>query len=328
MDFYDLVKSELSEIESEMERLIPKHPAEVYSLLIPFLKRGGKRIRPALSLLCCGATGGNLKKVYLPASIIELFHNFTLIHDDIEDNSLVRRGEPTLHVSHGIPLALNSGDALYTVIWDTMSNLKMPADDLITLQKMFASSFRKVVEGQGTELSWYLENKFNITENDYFSMVGGKTAALLGLSCEIGGYISGAEKTQCTSLKTFGEKIGLAFQIQDDVLNVTGDFSRYKKEIGGDISEGKRTLMVVKVLENAAKSEKQVVENILNSHTRNQKQINQVISLFDKYGAIDYAVNSAKDLLHQAKQEISWLPDGKYKTGLLNLADFVVNRSQ
>ncbi len=328
MDFYELVKKELTEVEMEMEQVIPREPKEVYSLLIPFFQRGGKRIRPALTIIYCAALGGDASKAILPATIIELFHNFTLIHDDIEDNSLMRRGQPTLHVSHGIPIALNSGDAFYTLIWDVIANIDWPPQKLIELQKMYSSSFRRVVEGQGIELAWYRDNKFDITEQDYFDMISGKTAALIGLSCEVGGYLVGADKKKLQSLRIFGEKLGLAFQIQDDILNIIGNFKIYKKEIAGDITEGKRTLMVVKVFEKAKTEEKEQLRKILKSNTRDEKELNFAVSLFRKYDSIDYAKNVATRLTEEAKKEISWLPETKYKKALIQLADFVVNREQ
>ncbi len=328
MDFYELVKDELAEVEKEMEQSIPDEPKGVYSLLVPFLRRGGKRIRPALTIMYCAALGGNVSNAISPATIIELFHNFTLIHDDIEDSSLMRRGQPTLHVSHGVPIALNSGDALYTLIWDIISNLKGEPKKLIELQRMYSASFRCVVEGQGIELSWYRENKFDISEQDYFDMISGKTAALLGLSCEVGGIIAGADNAKLLSLRRFGEKIGLAFQIQDDILNIVGNFKVYKKEIAGDITEGKRTLMVVRVFEKASKQEKELLKKILGSRTSDEKEIGAVVSLFKKYGAIDHARDVAVKLAQEAKGETSWLPETKYKEALLQLADFVVKREQ
>ncbi|MDO8553410.1 MAG: polyprenyl synthetase family protein [Candidatus Micrarchaeota archaeon] len=328
MDFYELVKTELIEVEMEMEQLIPKEPKEVYNFIVPFFQRGGKRIRPALTIIYCAALGGDISKAILPATIIELFHNFTLIHDDIEDNSLMRRGQPTLHVSHGIPIALNSGDAFYTLIWDVINNLDWPPQKLIELQRMYSSSFRRVVEGQGIELAWYRDDKFDITEKDYFAMISGKTAALIGLSCELGGYLVGVDKKKLLSLRRFGEKLGLAFQIQDDILNIIGDFKTYKKEIAGDITEGKRTLMVVRVFEKATFDEKEQLRKILSSNTRDEKELNTVVLLFKKYNSIDYARTIAMKFTDEAKKEISWLPETKYKKALIRFADFVVNREQ
>lgn len=326
MDNYAIIRKELDSLEEEMLSLIPSEPSEVYGFLPSFLKRGGKRVRPALAFTCNGAVGGRPSDIVRHAAIIELFHNFTLIHDDIEDSSQMRRGEPTLHMQHGIPLALNSGDALYTVIFGLISNLKMPPLKIVRLSKFYTLAFRHVVEGQGIELSWYNKRRFDISEKEYFRMIWGKTAALLASSCELGAFLGGGTKKEISSLRLFGEKIGLAFQIQDDVLNVTGTFEKYKKEIGGDISEGKRTLMVIKTLENCSSSESEKLRSILVSNSQNNTDISYVIKLFEKYGAIDYAAGVAKKLVSESKEALFSIKSTSYKDSLVFLADYVIRR--
>src|SRR4030095_698996 len=256
MELYPHIRPHLSKVESVMERDLSAEDARIYGMLVPFITRGGKRIRPAVSLLSCGAVGGKYQDCVDCAAIIELFHNFTLIHDDIEDDSQFRRGEPTLHVAYGIPIALNSGDALYTFLWKKLVNLDMPAPKMVKLQKLCADSFKRVVDGQGVELAWIRAKRFDVSEEEYMQMISGKTSALLGLSCEGGAILGGAIGSRCRMLRQYGELIGAAFQIQDDVLNLTGDFDKYKKEIGGDVTEGKRTLIVVHCLQNAPAPER------------------------------------------------------------------------
>src|SRR3990167_6614042 len=134
MKYAEMVKKEMALVENEIMGIIPKEPKEVYGMLPGFIRSGGKRIRPLLTLLCCKALGGDPKKAVRIAAIIELFHNFTLVHDDIEDDSTVRRGEPALHVTYGIPMALNSGDALYTTIWEALQKVALPPQKLLKLQ--------------------------------------------------------------------------------------------------------------------------------------------------------------------------------------------------
>jgi len=326
MELHPALRSNLSDVERNMEETLAREDPRVYGLLVPFLKRGGKRIRPALCLLSCGAVGGKYGDVLQPAAIIELFHNFTLIHDDIEDNSQFRRGEPTLHVSHGIPIALNSGDALYTFLWDRLVSLGMKPARIVKLQKLYAAAFKRVVEGQGIELSWIREGRFNVSEEDYLVMIGGKTSALMGLSCEAGALIGGTGKRQCRALRDYGESIGAAFQIQDDVLNLTGEFQKYKKEIGGDITEGKRTLMVVHCLAKADEKDKQRLTAILASHSKEKADIDEAIAILKKHGSIDYARKRAEKLVNEAKKRLRSLKDGDDKANLLSIADYVINR--
>lgn len=328
MMFYEFIKKELDLVEKEIGELIPKEPKEVYEMLLPFIKRGGKRVRPVLILLCCGATGGNKLKAVRYAALIELFHSFTLIHDDICDNSLMRRGLPTINVQYGVPIAINSGDALYTMLWKGLSSSPFPAEESVDVIKSCANAFLKVVEGQGIELNWYKKKRFGISEEEYFTMVEGKTAALLSLSCELGGRISGADESTICSLREFGKKLGIAFQIRDDVLNLTGIFNEYKKEIGGDITEGKRTLIVVHALKHATKKDRGDLTKILAKKTRNKKEIMRAIDILKKYGSIGYASKTADEMTEAAEKSLDVLPESPEKKALLELTDFVTCRKR
>jgi geranylgeranyl diphosphate synthase type I len=321
---YPQIVPYLSKVEHLMSDSLSREDERIYGLLVPFMKRGGKRIRPVLTLLSCGASGGDYDSVISPAAIIELFHNFTLIHDDIEDNSQFRRGEPALHISSGIPMALNSGDALYTLIWEQIASLPMEPKKLFEFQKIYASAFKRVVEGQGIEISWIHHDSYDVGEKDYLQMINGKTSALMGLACEAGAFIAGGKHQK--GLREYGEKIGTAFQIHDDVLNVVGDFEKYKKEIGGDISEGKRTLMVVHCLDNSSAKDKKTLKAILSKHTNKQEEIRQAIGILKDSGSIDYAKNYSLSLVGEAKKLLGPLPDTKDRASLLKIADYVVTR--
>lgn len=326
MDFYELVKDELELVDNEIKKLVPSEPKEVYEMLLPFIKRGGKRIRPVLILLCCGVVGGNRLKTIKFAVLIEVFHSFTLIHDDICDNSLMRRGLPTINVQYGVPIAINSGDALYTILWQGLNSMELPPEEICKNTKLCADAFLKVVEGQGIELSWYKEGRFDIDEEKYFTMVNGKTAALIALSCELGATIGGGDKKAVSLLGSFGKKLGIAFQIRDDVLNLTGNFDEYKKEIGGDITEGKRTLMVVHALKNAAKKEGDELRRILSKKTRIKTEITRAIGIMNKCGSIDYASKKADEITDSAKKDLESFPESEEKKALLELTDYVTYR--
>ncbi len=326
MEIYPHLDSRLSEIERIMEKDLAGEDQRVYGMLGPFLKRGGKRIRPALCLLSCAVAGGRYGDALVPAAIIELFHNFTLIHDDIEDQSQFRRGEPTLHIQLGTAIALNSGDALYTLLWRRLVSLEMPPRRLVALQMLYAEAFKRVVDGQGVELDWIRKGRFDVGENEYLDMISGKTSALIGLSCEAGVAVAGGGKRLRAKMRSYGETIGSAFQIQDDVLNLTGEFEKYKKEIGGDISEGKRTLMVVHYLRNSQGTERERFIRILSSHTSERGEVDEAIRLLRESGSIDFAKDRARKLVEDAKRQISSLPASADKESLIRLADYVVSR--
>lgn len=328
MEFYSHIKIQLDQVEEIMKNDLEKENNKVYGMLWPFINRGGKRIRPVLALLGCGVVEGKYSEVVEPAAILELFHNFTLIHDDIEDDSQFRRGEPTLHISHGIAMALNSADALYTLLWKKLANLKIDEKKLVLANKMYSEGFKKVVDGQGIEIEWIKNNRFDISEQEYLSMINGKTSALMGLSCEIGVFFGNGSKKQMEQLRNYGEKIGLAFQIEDDVLNLIGNFEKYQKEIGGDITEGKRTLMVVHGLKNLSKSNKEKLIKTLKSHTRDQNQINETISMLKDCGSIEYAQRIAKNFVDEAKNSLEMFENNKDRKSLQNIADYVINREK
>lgn len=322
MDFDKFILEDITTVENEIRNIIPKEPGAVYNMLEEYIFRAGKRIRPALLMLSFRALDGKERKNAIKsAAIIELFHNFTLIHDDIEDSSQFRRGKPTLHNSHGIPIALNSGDALYTIVWNSIIKMNMKEMAII-----YSNAFRRVVEGQGIELEWYKNKKMNITEEQYFDMVSEKTGALIGAACESGALLAGANSEVAEKFRIFGEALGVAFQIQDDILNIIGDFKKYKKEIGGDISEGKRTLMVIHTFIHATEYENKKLAKILLSNTYDKKKINYVISLFKKYDSLNYAKVKAREFVEQTSMFLNELPDSKEKTELKKLAEYVINR--
>ena len=328
MEFFNIARNELKLVEQDVLASIPKEPHAVYGLLPEFFLRGGKRIRPTLVIVSAMATGGNVKNVVPLASAVEIFHNFTLIHDDIEDSSEIRRGKPTLNQEYGIPIALNSGDALYTLLWGKLASMeaKYGADETIKIQKKCAAAFRRVVEGQGIELAWNKNHRFDISEKDYMEMVAGKPGALSALSCEVGACSGTDDAKICEAMRTFGELLGVAFQIRDDVLNLVGDFDNYKKEIGGDVREGKRTLIVIKTFESATKEEREKLIKILDSGKANKNEIDYAISLFKKYGAIGYANKKAEEMVGWAKTRLTVLKPSAARSALEGIADFAINR--
>jgi len=321
-----MVGPDIQKVESHIGDILSKEKEEVYGMLLPYIKRGGKRIRPILVILCANANGADSSKAVPLATVLELFHNFTLIHDDLMDRSQFRRGEPTLHISHSMPIALNSGDALYTLVWQELMKLDYGPEDLLMIQKHCVSAFKMVVEGQGTELEWERLGRFDISEEEYLKMIHGKTAALLGLSCRLGAICAGADAEICDRLARFGEKIGSAFQIQDDVLNVTGEFKKYKKEIGGDITEGKRTLMVLRTIERSDRKTADRILGILAAHSMKKEDIAFVIDSMKKTGSIQYAKDIAERFIKEAEAELSSLEESKAKAALLSICDYVITR--
>jgi geranylgeranyl diphosphate synthase type I len=312
------VKKRLAQIFSSK-----KEPFEVYGLLKEFMQLQGKFIRPALCIASCKAVGGSPKKALHAACAIELFHNFTLIHDDIEDNSLLRRGVPCLHVKYGLPLAINAGDGLFMTVWKEALKIESKF-----AQERLLEAFTKVLEGQAIELGWYRDNNWDVDEKDYFKMVEGKTAALIGCACELGAYLGNADKKTIKKLSDFGIGIGVGFQIIDDVLNIIGDEKKYGKEIGGDIAEGKRTLMTIRALKNLDEKKSEQLKEILKKKEKTNEEIKKAIELLKESGAVESAKKTADEKINSALKNLEVLNESKEKEILIKLANYIAKRQK
>ena len=328
MDVPDYIRTRADKIEEALYKDIPSEPKAVYGMLGDFIARGGKRIRPVLTLACASACGGEEDGALPYAVAIELFHNFTLIHDDLEDRSPMRRGKPTVHEEFGDAIAINSGDALYTVVWASLLSKDISPENLAQAERLMVSAFSRVVEGQGIELNWYREGRFDVSEGDYFKMAGGKTAALIGAACELGAFSAGATEDERTAVREFGEAIGLAFQIKDDVLNLTADPSKYKKKIGEDIMEGKRSLITIHLLANAPAETKRRAIEILAKENKTEAEVQEIISMAKEAGSVDYASKTAEEYVASSKEALSRIKDEKGRELLSGLADYIVSREK
>jgi geranylgeranyl pyrophosphate synthase len=303
-----------------------REPAAVYGLLSEFLLVEGKGIRPALCLLSCEAAGGRAEAALPAAVAIEMFHNFTLIHDDIEDCSQLRRGKPCMHVKYGVPLALNAGDGLFMMVWREALSIQGAKRE--EAQKRLLSAFTEVLEGQAMELGWHNDRKWDVSEKEYLRMVGGKTGALIAVSCEVGALLGGADEKTCKSLSRFGAGIGASFQIIDDVLNIVGDEKKYRKEIGGDIREGKRTLVTMWALEMLPGKKRQRLVAILRKTRKSDGEVGEAVLLLKESGAPKKAMEYSEKMVAAALSELDCLPDGEGRRWLKRLAEYITKRER
>jgi geranylgeranyl pyrophosphate synthase len=301
-------------------------PQYVYGLLSEFMAERGKMLRPALCLASCETVGGKAQDALHAATAIEMFHNFTLIHDDIEDGSVLRRGRPCLHVKYGVPLALNAGDGLFMLVW--REALQIRGQHGQDAQRRLLSAFTHVLEGQAMELGWYRDNRWDVGEPEYLQMVEGKTGALIAASCEVGALLGGADEPTCQSLSRFGMKIGAAFQIIDDVLNIVGDEKKYRKEIGGDVREGKRTLMTAAAPSLLPGKKSEELFNLLKKEKKDEHDIGRAIELLIESGAPRIASRKAKEMVASAMSELNGLPENRGKQTLAQLAEFITRRER
>jgi geranylgeranyl diphosphate synthase, type II len=269
-------------------------------------RRGGKALRPALCLATCEAFGGAPDDALPSAVAIELLHNAFLVHDDIEDGSLLRRGRPTLHATWGVPSAINAGDALalmgHTSLRANRERLGSRMADLVAQE--FEEMARHTVEGQAVELAWRRDGDLDLTPEDYLDLILRKTCWYTTIHpLRVGALIGSWGTADLEPLTRFGFYLGAAFQIQDDVLNLVGDEERYGKERDGDLYEGKRTLLVIHLLDHARGAERRWLEDFLAAerHERTAADVAEVRRLLDAHGSLDYTHRFAAGIADAAQ---------------------------
>ncbi len=212
----------------------------------PVASKAGKRLRPVFLLLACEAQGGDWQTALPAAAAIELLHNFTLIHDDIEDHDHTRRGRSTLWSVWGEPQAINAGDALFALAYRSLINLhttSLEPELIVRVDVRYTDTILQITEGQCLDLSF--ETEQDIAEATYLTMIRNKTAVLIGLACELGGMIAGASPARVVALREFGESLGMAFQMQDDLLGLWGKPEQTGKPVGSDLRNRKKSLPIL-----------------------------------------------------------------------------------
>jgi geranylgeranyl diphosphate synthase type II len=256
-------------VVEEIRSLLPperSRTAFLYELMLEYPLREAKGLRPALCIATCRALGGTLEAALRPAAALELYHNAFLIHDDIEDESQLRRGRPTLHHLHGVPVAINVGDAMLALsLQPLLDNIGVIGlGPSLRILQAVARMARESAEGQALELEWIRRGVWALEDEDYLRMVEQKTCWYSFITpVTLGAIAAGVDARRTGQLAEFARCLGIAFQIQDDVLNLSGEVEAYGKEIGGDLWEGKRTLMLLHMMRSASVEERAEAERIL-----------------------------------------------------------------
>ena len=276
--------NEISQIIStELEKINwTKEPQGLYEPIAYVLSMGGKRIRPALTLMACNLFTEKIETAISPALGIEVFHNFTLLHDDIMDRADVRRGKPTVHKKWNDNTAILSGDVMQIAAYQLIA--KTPIDKLKPVLDLFSNTAAEICECQQYDVDF--ENRDIVEPEEYLEMIRLKTAVLLGCSLKTGALIGGAGEEDAQNLYDFGINIGLAFQLKDDLLDVYGDEATFGKKIGGDILNNKKTYLLIHALELAKGENKVELKNWININDQNRadEKIFAITSLFNKLG--------------------------------------------
>lgn len=301
----------------------------LYDPLYHYSENAGKRHRPLICFAACLAVGGDPDRAATAAAAIEHFHSAALIHDDIADEAELRRGEPCLHLTEGLGLAINMGDLALSMVNGPVVNdpLLEDAVKVRVIKELIAMTCR-TVEGQALDLGWARDGRYDITPEDYLTMAIRKTAHYSGaVPLAVGAIVGGADDEIVEALRSYGLDTGLAFQIQDDLLNLVGTDEAKKKDFRSDITEGKRTLVVVHALQNAAPEARERLVEILSSKERDPEVLAEAVAIMEETGSIDYARTFAEDLTLNAKARLAGaLPPSQYRDLLVSMADWFVNR--
>jgi geranylgeranyl diphosphate synthase type II len=258
------------------EKIIVKEPVNLYEPIQYILQVGGKRLRPILTLMTCDLFNGDIEKAFDAALVIEVFHNSTLIHDDIIDSAPIRRGEKTVHVKWDENTGILAGGGMMILAYQYLDSYNEPIfKELITL---FSKTALKVCEGQQLDINF--ENRNSVTIAEYIEMITYKTSVLVATAMKMGAIIGEANTTEAQKIYDFGLNLGIAFQLQDDYLDTFGNSKLFGKQIGGDIFENKKTFLYLKALEVCNDAEKETLLKLYSSNQHDKSKIKEVTQLF------------------------------------------------
>lgn len=281
-----LYEKQREKIEKKIsELMVGKRPISLYEPCSYIMESGGKRLRPLLVILSARAAGGDMKKVYNAAVAVELLHNFTLVHDDIMDNASKRRGRTTVHIKYDLSTAILTGDNLLAVAY--LNLLKDCGGNDKAAITAFTNGVIEVCEGQSLDKDFELRD--NVSLDEYIEMIGKKTAALLSTCCAIGAMLAGGNPQVIRALSKYGKYLGIAFQIQDDLLDLIAEEAEFGKTIGGDLIEGKKTFLFLSALEKAGGSDRDELLYVIKNKGIDAKQLDKYKALYSRLGVIDDA---------------------------------------
>lgn len=297
-----------------------------------FLDRGGKRWRPTLFILVCEALGKDPKEFLDFAIIPEVIHNGLIMIDDIEDSSESRRGKPCTHKLFGLDIAINAGNEMFYLPLLTLIKNKerLPPSKMNKIYEIYVQEMINVGFGQAMDIAWHrgLANADEISQKQYMQMCAYKTGTIARMSAKIATVLTDASDDVVEKIGRFAESIGVAFQIQDDILDlVSEEFAEMKGGLGQDITEGKRTLMVIHTLEKAEPNDRKRLLEILNMHTTDQRLRDKAINIIRDYGSIDYTKNYARSIVSESWKDVDdVLSSSEAKEKLKAFADYLIER--
>ncbi|MCG6914283.1 polyprenyl synthetase family protein [bacterium BMS3Abin03] len=301
-----------------------RKPKSLYEPALYLVSSKGKRIRPLLVLLTTKAVGGKFKNSYNAAVAMELLHNFTLVHDDIMDNADKRRGRLTLHKKYDTNTAILVGDSLLSVAYEyILKDSNGNAKNIIT---SFTNGLVEVCEGQSLDTDF--EKRYDVTIDEYLLMIKKKTASMIKICCEIGSTLGGGTKQEVKAITDYGLNLGIAFQIQDDLLDISAEESNLGKRIGGDLLEGKKTYLFIKALEKSTGEDRKSLQKVIINKGIRVNQINKFRKLYDELGVIEDAKTAINLYTGRALQSLYIIKKEEDRKILIWFADNLVKRKK
>ena len=323
--YSNIYEKERNNINARLEKVFSKRkPRSLYEPSSYIISGTGKRLRPLLVLLAAKSVGGKFDFAYNAAVAVELLHNFTLVHDDIMDNADKRRGRLTLHKKYNESTAILVGDSLLSVAYEYL--LKDCDTNSKDILHAFTKGLVEVCEGQGLDTEF--EHRRNVSLDEYLLMIKMKTASMIKMCCEIGSTLGGGTKEEIKGITNYGLNLGIAFQIQDDLLDITADEEKFGKRIGGDLLEGKKTYLFIKALEKAKGEDRKTLLKVIDNKGIRINQINKYKTLYEKLNVINDAKDSINYYTKRALKSLYVIKNENDRNTLIWLADILLKRNK
>lgn len=347
----------LREREAKLVELINRekyhqsfNPVELREAVYSYLNRPAKRLRPGILLFSCGAVGGEEERALLAAAAVEIYHTWTLVHDDIIDNDPKRRGLPTIHeqfrgealnqgysereaVDYGRNMAILAGDLQHAwsiQLIQELTNSGVSNRVVLDLIAKLTGLTKGLLEGEALDVLFSKRDIGDLTEADILKMLELKTGLLYEFSAVAGASIgldrTAADDSLIRAVGSFARKCGIAFQLQDDILGVVGDEKRLGKPVGSDIREGKRTLIIMHAFQQAGNKDRGYLQKWLGNPSVSMVEVDQIKQILSEYNGVEYAKKLAEQIVDQAIEELNPVPDSQYKGLLLAWADYIADR--
>lgn len=317
-------------VERTLNKLLPAgtRPLPLTQASKHLIRAGGKRLRPCLTLACCEVVGGKAENILEAAAAFELLHTFSLIHDDIMDHSDLRRGVKTVHRIWGEPMAILAGDALFAKVFEALSmnaaRMGLEGRKVTELFRMVSRASFELSRGQAMDMLF--SQRHTLKEEEYVEMVSLKTGALMQASAASGALLGGGTPSQVQRLGEYGKNLGIAFQIQDDILGLVGEEDKLGKPVGSDLVEGKRTLVISFALEVLKGEERRKLLGILGNPSATREEVEKVISLLEERGVLEKTRKRAMEFSERARKLLRGFKRSEALTFLEELTEFVIER--